>query len=154
MAQDIEAELTSSLAKQLIVIDSEIDHESVSEYISSICLEETMDDEEKVEGIREFLEEATTESIDSFMDEITSQLSLISLDRSKKVEAAKELEVIKSREAETNALKVDAIVEAVEVKVLSKEDRERREALLRQYEFVEESFEDVEGGGDADDAGL
>lgn len=147
-----EEQVTAILAAELIAIDSEIDHESVSEYISSIVHENTMDDEEKIEGIQEFLEESTSAPLDSFMSIITAQLSQINLDRGQAVEIANEAERQRCRDMEEKALRQDTVDaqqdDTVKV-VLSKEERERRDAFLRQYEFVEETYTEDEGADDA-----
>eukprot|EP00128_Syssomonas_multiformis_P000533 Colp12_sorted_trinity150504_noHs@17976 len=54
-----------------------LDDEVFSNYIDGIMLEETMSDEEKAEAIKEFLEEATSEPLESFIAGVLEKWALL-----------------------------------------------------------------------------
>ncbi|KAJ3088995.1 hypothetical protein HK102_007447 [Quaeritorhiza haematococci] len=119
----------------------QIDDETFSEYISQICLEETIEADEKREAITEFLAEATDSSTESFVTTIIAKADKVhaAAREREEEERAKALEAVREKEKAVlteHAGDAEVFIGGTsDKKKMSKEEMQRRERLLAQYGY-------------------
>ncbi|RCH86240.1 hypothetical protein CU098_009362, partial [Rhizopus stolonifer] len=122
--------------------------DDISEYITGIVQDESIDDDEKREVITEFLAEATDKSTENLIDSLLNEWKKVQKEqekegeekRSKLLEEAKVREEERRAKAEQEKLQDDAI--RAKQKKLTKEEKEAREKLMREYAYVADGEEE------------
>ncbi|KAI8852014.1 hypothetical protein BC829DRAFT_91315 [Chytridium lagenaria] len=120
-----------------------ITDEAYSEYISQLLTEDSMETEEKLEVIKEFLEEATSKDVTEFVEKLLRNAELLKLKAIDLSDAPSAQ--APNIEAELEALKETTLSEPKK-KVLTKEERRKRDQLLAKYGYdVDEIVEGADG---------
>ncbi|EIE78431.1 hypothetical protein RO3G_03135 [Rhizopus delemar RA 99-880] len=140
--------LLDQVTEQLAHI--ELRDDDISEYITGIVQDESIDDDEKREVITEFLAEATDKSTENLIDTLLSEWKKLQEKQEKEGEEkrTKLLEEARVREEERR-LKAEQEKQEEEAKrtsqkQLSKEEKEAREKLMREYAYISEGEDDNE----------
>ncbi|KAJ3181234.1 hypothetical protein HDU87_001363 [Geranomyces variabilis] len=153
--EDWDSWLAAKLEKDLAIAD-----EAFAEYITQLCSEDTMEDDERREVIVEFLDEASAgQPVAPCVDEILAKhaerqaaaAAREKEDRAKSLHEAKQRE-LEALQADTAADPSSAAAGGGKKKVLSLEEKLARDRLLALYGYESEDHEgdDAEGksGGD------
>ncbi|GAA5801341.1 hypothetical protein HPULCUR_006787 [Helicostylum pulchrum] len=140
--------LVDQVTEQLATI--ELKDEDISEYITGIIGDESMEEDEKREVISEFLSEATDKDTEKLIDALLSDWKQVAKNKEKEAEEkkAKLIEDARLREEERRlkAEKEQEINSALRSaqKQLSKEQKEARDKLMQQYGYVADGGDDEE----------
>lgn len=140
--------LVDQVTEQLATI--ELKDEDISEYITGIVEDESMEEEEKREVISEFLAEATDKDTATLIDTLLknwkkvrqSQEKEAEEKKSKLIEEARAREEERKSRAEKEQEENSALRSAQ--KQMTKEEKEARDKLMQQYGYVAEGGEEEE----------
>jgi len=126
-----------------------IQDEDISEYISGIIQDETMSEEEKTEVVTEFLSEATDKSTENMIGILLKEYRSLQDQKQKQETETKHklIEAARAREEE-RLRKIKAELDSqpqphTTERQLTKEEKEAREKLMRQYGYVADGSDDT-----------
>ncbi|KAI8978526.1 hypothetical protein BDB01DRAFT_726279 [Pilobolus umbonatus] len=144
--------LLDQVTSQLASI--ELQDEDIAEYITGIVQEESMADEEKKEVISDFLSEATDKSTDTVIDKLLTEWKLMqeSKQKNESDKRKKLIEEARAREEERSLKYQEELssIKQTEQRQLTKEEKEARDKLVRQYGYVADGEEEEEKETDKD----
>ncbi|KAI8880123.1 hypothetical protein K501DRAFT_191956 [Backusella circina FSU 941] len=137
--------LVDQVTEQLATL--ELQDEDISEYITGIIQDESIEEEEKREVITEFLAETTDKSTDALIDKLLKDWKALQQDqlnqekeqKEKKLQQAKEQEKIRQEKAEQEQQQL--LAERNAQKEKSTEEKKARDKLLEQYSYVQDGPE-------------
>ncbi|KAI7892482.1 uncharacterized protein EV154DRAFT_418603 [Mucor mucedo] len=140
--------LVDQVTDQLATID--LKDEDISEYITGIIGDDSMEEDEKREVISEFLSEATDKDTEKLIDTLLSDWKKVQKDQVKEAEEkrAKIIEEARVREEERRLKaekeqEVNSVLRSAQ-KQMSKEQKEARDKLMQQYGYVADGGDDDE----------
>ncbi|KAI9478406.1 MAG: hypothetical protein EXX96DRAFT_482899 [Benjaminiella poitrasii] len=140
--------LIDQVTEQLSTIDLKDD--DISEYISGIIEDGSMEEDEKREVISEFLSEATDKNTENVITTLLSNWKKVQENKSKE-EEEKKLKLIEEARVREEERRLKAEKEQEEnlslrtaQKQLTKEEKAAREKLMAQYGYVAEGDENEE----------
>ncbi|KAJ3377047.1 hypothetical protein HDU92_008680 [Lobulomyces angularis] len=138
-------EFTEYIKNELLNL--QITDETVADYISSIALEESIEKEEKLEAITEFLNEATNVSVNNFVNDLMNKSKLVLNFNELEQEKKKNLELQIAKDFEEKVLKENSDQKLNNNNILiDKEEKKKRELLLAKYAYdLDELEENSEG---------
>ncbi|KAI7906113.1 uncharacterized protein BX663DRAFT_581397 [Cokeromyces recurvatus] len=140
--------LFDQVTEQLAIIDLKDD--DISEYITGIIEDASMEETEKREVISEFLSEATDKNTENLITILLSDWKKVQEKKTKEEEEKKSklIEEARAREEERRLKAEKEQEENVSLRIaqkqLTKEEKLEREKLMAQYGYVAEGDEDDE----------
>ncbi|KAI8647429.1 hypothetical protein BD408DRAFT_408543 [Parasitella parasitica] len=138
--------IIDKVTEQLALI--ELKDDDISEYITGIVEDVSMDEDEKREVISEFLSEATDKDTNNLIDHLLKDWKQAYQDQQKEAEEKKS-KLIQDAKAREEERRIQAEKEQEEnvalrttQKQISKEQKEARDKLMQQYGYVADGNDD------------